>query len=74
MIVTTRILKEWGRYCFHRCLSTWGGYLPWPEGGGTYLGQGEGIPALDGGGGTYLGWVEGVPTLDRGGGTYFGQG
>ena len=42
-----------------------GGYRPWTGGGGTYLGQAEGVLTMDG---------EGVPTLDRGRGTYLGWG
>ena len=57
------------------CLSVYmgRGYLP-PRGRGTYFGQGEGIPTLDGEEGTYFGWeVEVVPTLEgEGVHTYLG--
>ena len=47
--ITARIPKEWGRCCFHRCLSVH------TREGDTYFGLG--VPTLDrGGGGAYLGW------------------
>ena len=61
------------------------GFRPW--GRGTYLGQGEGVPTLDGGGrgkgvptptlddkGEPTLDGDGVPMLDRGGNPYLGQG
>ena len=77
MVMTVRILKEWRRYCFDRCLST-PSEVPTLDGGEgvggcTYLGQG--VQTFDGG--TYLGQgylpcIGGVPTLL--GCTYLGQG
>ena len=62
------LLRERKRHTA-RCVAN-----PWQ--GGTYLGQGGGVPTLareegylpwPGGGGTYLGWEEGVSTLAGGG-------
>ena len=38
-LITTRIPKEWGRYCFHRCLSVHISWVPTfqPTRVGTYL-------------------------------------
>ena len=48
-----------------------GTYLGWGREYLLWMGQGEGVPTLDGGRSTYLGLGEGVPTLDgRRGSTY----
>ena len=79
-IVTTRIPKEWGRYCFHRCLSVhingWGGTpirptegYPHPADRGVPTTVGQMRLANKGGGGTTI-WLmggRGTPIWPKGG-------
>ena len=65
-LFTDRVRSTRGGYVFTLSTIWEGGYLPWPGCGGTYLGQGGGVPTLAGVGGTYLG--------QGGGGTYLGWG